>query len=253
MILGFPAVNNGHISQLGGEWICCFGYAVDGSVCTRVLFRGPHMPPSSSGSQGTASPSQGTAPSHQTVLLCGSSLDVPQEVFGWLVDFGRDVRDAVSRLSSGDLSPDEEEAILVSLVASLVEMEPGVEMDPPSSCSGDGSGGEDHAISLWLWHYRFLYARLLYDLVDLPVLFGGVQLSLRDALSDIVREDIDLANWGSVRSSLLRMTCGGKPLYTDEDACRHADEWGHLMRRSYGRDLLSCFLERDRPEGGWFE
>ena len=184
----------------------------------------------------------------QTVILDGDRVSVPQEVFDWLMVFNRVVSTCVAAITGRVGHPDVERDALASLAGSLVMVTPGPpDLDPDLKQDPDGD------VVRWLTANHADYTRLVYMLVDLPVVFGpttGWTVNLRHALADVIRDDVDPSNREQVKAGYLQMqNQNGIPLYSDEQAGEFAGEYGLFVRRDYGRSLLSGFLEWDLPSG----
>jgi hypothetical protein len=187
----------------------------------------------------------------QTVILDGDRVSVPQEVFDWLMEFSREVSTCVDVIKGRVGHPDVERDALVRLAGSLVSMSPGPPHHDPDLKEAPHPEGE---VSLWLKTNHADYTRLVYMLVDLPVVYGptnGWTVNLRHALADVVRDDVDPSNREQVKAGALRVhTQSGTSVYSDAEAGEFADEYGLFVRRDYGRALLSGFLEWDLPSPG---
>lgn len=183
----------------------------------------------------------------QTVILDGDRVSVPQEVFDWLMKFSMEVSTCLSVIKDRVGHPDVERDALVSLAGSLVMMSPG-----PPDLDPDLKGCLDE-VSLWLKSHHAEYTRLVYMLVDRPVRYcetNGWVVNLREALADVIRDDVDPSNREQVKAGYLQMqNQSGTPLYTDEQAGEFADVYGLFVRRDYGRSLLSGFLDYHLPSG----
>jgi len=184
----------------------------------------------------------------QTVILDGDRVSVPQEVFDWLMEFSREVSTCVDAITGRVGHPDVERDALVSLAGSLVSMSPG-----PPHHDPDLKEAPHDEVSLWLKTNHADYTRLVYMLVDLPVVFGPTTqwtVNLRHALADVVRDDVDPSNWEQVKAGALRVHQSGTSVYSDAEAAAFADEFGLFVQRDYGRALLSGFLAWDMPPSG---
>ena len=178
----------------------------------------------------------------QGVFIDGERVDVPLEVFQWLVDFSEVVSTTVKEIT-GRVAVGDEERALKRLGSSLVMMAPG------SPCMDFSLGGTPSStgdpVGDWLDEHHAVYTRLVYDLMDVSVQFSapsGWWVNLRHALSDVLDDDVDPdKNWDAVRLDFLQK----HPSSTQDEAISHADEYGFIVNRKYGRELVDHFLRWD--------
>ena len=177
----------------------------------------------------------------QIVFSGGHRIEVPGRVFSWLVEFSREVSAVVSEITGVCDDRDRERLVLEGLVKRLAMMAPG-----PDGYGLDTSDPDtSDPVLVWLHEHHEDYTRLVYDLVDVRVDYGPNWIvSLREVLARVVRKDVDPVNWDAVRLSYKEI----HPSCTEDEACSHANAFGHLVRREYGRALLNHFLSH--PSGG---
>ena len=182
--------------------------------------------------------------SSQTVLLDGHKVEVPSEVFGWLVEFHRAVSRAVQGIESSD-DPVRRQDALRALAHQTVQMGVADPCDPEAA-----SIVHEDWTTRWVRLNQWSYNRMVYDVLDVRVRWGRtgrVRAPIQSALAEVIRADICQSNWQAVYYEACRQhTESGDRLYTVDEAAAHAREYGFIVKRKYGYGLVEGFLDKSR-------